>query len=278
MRVLLIGDIVGKLGRRTVGRVLPALRKKEKIDLVFANAENLTHGTGASPEHLKEVGEMGVDFFTSGNHIFDRDDTFATAKLQPNGSEDSTFEVEVPLIRPLNYPSGTPGKGYAFLHHKDKKVLILNLLGWTFMGEDVGNPFQTIEEQLADLAKEKPDFTFLDFHAEATSEKRAMGFFLDGRATAVVGTHTHVPTADAQILPKGTGYVSDLGMVGARDSVLGVESEIIIKRLKNNERKSFEWVEKGPAVFYSVFLETDPRGLVKEIKRIDLDLPAGRQG
>lgn len=204
MRVLFIGDIVGKLGRRAVSQVLPDLRKKEKIDLVFANAENLTHGTGASPEHIKEVGDFGVDFFTSGNHIFDRD---------------GTFEVKVPLIRPLNYPSGAPGKGYAFLNHQGKKVLILNLLGWTFMGEDVGNPFQVIEEELATLSKEKPDFTFLDFHAEATSEKRAMGFFLDGHATAVVGTHTHVPTADPRILPKGTGYVSDLGMVGARDSV-----------------------------------------------------------
>lgn len=257
MRILFIGDIVGKLGRRTVERILPNLRKKEKIDLVIANAENLTHGTGASPEHLKEVGEMGVDFFTSGNHIFAREDT---------------FKEEVPLIRPVNYPTGNPGNGYAFLSHRDKKILILNLLGWTFMGEDVGNPFQVIEEQLALLSKEKPDFTFLDFHAEASSEKRAMGFFLDGIVTAVYGTHTHVPTADAQILPKGTGYVSDLGMVGARDSVLGVESQIIIRRLKDNEKEPFEWVEKGPAVFYSMLMETDSRGLAKEVKRIDLEV------
>lgn len=256
MRILFIGDIVGKLGRQTVGRVLPALRKKEKIDLVIANAENLTHGTGASPEHLKEVGEMGVDFFTSGNHIFDREDA---------------FEKEAPLIRPANYPTGTPGNGYAFLNHQGKKILVLNLLGWTFMGEDVGNPFETVEQLLADLSKEKPDLIFVDFHAEATSEKRALGFLLDGRVAAVVGTHTHVPTADAQILPKGTAYVSDLGMVGARDSVLGVESEIIIRRLWKNEREAFQWVEKGPAVFYSVLVETDEKGLAKEVQRLDLE-------
>lgn len=263
MRVLLIGDVVGKLGRRTVSQVLPDLRKKEKIDFVVANSENATHGRGIKGKHLDELLKAGVDFFTSGDHIFQFEEIL---------SED------VPLIRPANYTKGTPGVGYRKVLVKKTKILLINLLGWVFLGErlpvrlgiirQVENPFLVVEKI---LKKEKADLILVDFHAEATSEKRAMGFFLDGKVTCVFGTHTHVPSADAQVLPYGTGYVSDLGMTGAKDSVLGVEKEIIIERLKSGDASSFDWVEKGPSVFNSVLLETKGEKVVS-MRRVDLEI------
>jgi len=279
MKILFIGDVVGKLGRRMVGEVLPGLKKKERIDFVVANAENVTHGRGAKLEHLRELQSFGVDSFTSGDHIFylDKDEPFSDPK--------------VPVLRPANLPEGTPGNGYRIGKTPKGKIVLINLLGWEFLGEklskdernrwlegEVANPFKTIDKILKDVEKERPDFIFVDFHAELTSEKMAMGFFLDGRVTAVLGTHTHVPTADAMILPKGTGYVSDLGMTGARNSVLGVEPAVIIGRLKEGKSEPFDWVEKGPAVFRSVLLEVGSRSEVKRIERVDSDLPAGRQG
>jgi metallophosphoesterase (TIGR00282 family) len=264
MKVLFIGDVVGKLGRKTVGKVLPNLKKKEKIDLVIANAENLAHGRGASKKVLQELLDYGVDFFTSGPHIF---------------SLPEVFDGEFPLIRPANYPSETPGWGFAALEIKDKKILVVNLAGseefigrsYLEKGKEFENAFEVGEKVISSEGKEA-DLIIVDFHAELTSEKKALGFFLDGRVTAVLGTHTHIPTADAQILPKGTGYVTDVGMVGAADSVLGVKKEIIIKRLARDARDPFEWVEKGPAVFNSVLLETNPKGSVEEVVRIDREV------
>ncbi len=261
MKILFIGDIVGKLGRRAVGEVLPKLKRREKIDLVIANGENLAHGRGATEKTLNETLGYGIDFFTSGPHIFARPEI-----LDNNTS----------LIRPANYQKKTPGQGYALLRVGGKAVLVINLVGiYGFLGETfleesgaAENPFETAGRIIKSEGK-TADLVIVDFHAEITSEKRAMGFFLDGRAAAVLGTHTHVPTADAQILPRGTGYVTDVGMVGARDSVLGVRKEIIIERLAAGEREPFEWVEKGPAVFNSVLLEVGSGGLVKKIKRVD---------
>lgn len=276
MRILFIGDVVGKLGRRAVGEVLPGLRKKEKLDFVVANAENVTHGRGAKLAHLKELQSFGVDFFTSGDHIFylDKDQPFSDPK--------------VPVLRPANLPEGTPGSGYQVMETPKGRMALINLLGWGFLGEklsrdqrnrwlagEVANPFQTVEEVIRDVKKERSDLIFVDFHAELTSEKMALGFFLDGRVTAVLGTHTHIPTADVRILPKGTGYVSDLGMTGARDSVLGVEPAVIINRLKEGKAEPFDWVEKGPAVFRSVLIEIGRVNSVKRIVRMDLELPAG---
>ncbi|MDP1710579.1 MAG: TIGR00282 family metallophosphoesterase, partial [candidate division WWE3 bacterium] len=206
MNILFIGDVVGKLGRKAVGETLPDLRKRERIDFVVANAENVTHGRGAKLEHLRELQSFGVDFFTSGDHIFylDKDEPFS--------------DPEIPIIRPANLPEGTPGNGYRVAEMPKGRMVLINLLGWEFLGEklskdernrwlegEVANPFQTAEKVLKDVEKERSDFIFVDFHAELTSEKMAMGFFLDGRVTAVLGTHTHVPTADVMILPKGTG-------------------------------------------------------------------------
>ncbi len=261
MKVLLIGDIVAKLGRKTVAQVLPDLIKKEKIDLVIANIENLAHGKGASASTVEEIREAGVDIMTSGNHIWFRED-FA-----------KSLNSDSSILRPANYPSDTPGFGFTYASVGKEKVLIINLIGKQWIDEPVDEPYRTIDNILSDqLEKEKPNAVFVDFHAEATSEKAAMAWFLDGRITALVGTHTHVPTADPRILPKGTGFVTDIGMTGAANSVLGVEPEIIIKKQKDPFPSKFEWVETGPKVFRSVLVETKKDRSAKSIKRIDQEL------
>jgi hypothetical protein len=254
----MIGDVVAKPGRKAVASVLPQLRKEEKIDLVIANIENLSHGKGASKEHVEELRGLGVDIFTSGNHIWFKKDFY------------ETLETDATVIRPANYPADNPGFGFTIANVSKKKVLIANLLGRQWIDEPVDEPYRVIDSLLTDqIEKEKPDFVVLDFHAEATSEKMALAWFLDGRVTAIFGTHTHIPTSDTWILPMGTAFVSDVGMTGALHSVLGVEPEIIIKKQKDAEPVKFEWVETGPKVFRSVLVETDRSLNAKKIVRID---------
>jgi len=258
VNILFIGEIVGKLGRRTVGKVLPNLLKSANISVVLANAENLAHGKGVTKATLEEVRSYGVDAFTSGNHVFWR-----------KGISDLLEGNDASIIRPANYPNDVPGQGFKVIDlGKDGRVLLINLLGRTFFNEPTFCPFRTVDKILKDLADEEFTAIVVDFHAEATSESVAMGWYLDGRVTAVVGTHRHVPTADAWALPRGTAYVTDLGMVGARHSVLGVESEIIIDKLKSPRPQKFEWVEEGPAVFNSVLIEVE-NGKAKSIERVD---------
>jgi metallophosphoesterase (TIGR00282 family) len=258
MRVLVIGDIVAKSGRAAVKEVLPGLIKKEKIDLVIANIENLSHGKGATAERVEELRGYGVDIFTSGNHIW----------FKPEFSD--TLDTDPTVIRPANYPSDSPGFGFTIATVKAKKVLIINLLGRQWIDQPVDEPYRTVDQILLDqVEKEKPDFIFIDFHAEATSEKNALAWFLDGRVTAIFGTHTHIPTADPWILPQGTAFVTDVGMCGAQNSVLGVVPEIVIRKQKDTEPVRFEWVETGPKLFRSVIVETTPKMKAKSIKRID---------
>lgn len=258
MKVLFVGEIVGKLGRRTVGKVLPTLCKDASISVVLANAENIAHGKGVTKATLEEAQGYGVNYFTSGNHVFWR-----------KGTSDLLEGNDASIIRPANYPQDVPGQGFKVIDlGKDGKVLLINLLGRTFFNEPVFCPFRTVDNILKDFEGE--DFTAIvvDFHAEATSESVAMGWYLDGRVTAVVGTHRHVPTADAWVLPQGTGFVTDIGMVGARHSVLGVEKEIVINKQMNPQPQKFEWVEEGPAVFNSVLIDVE-NGKAKSIKRVD---------
>ncbi|MEX0587166.1 MAG: TIGR00282 family metallophosphoesterase [Patescibacteria group bacterium] len=271
MKLLFIGDVVGKLGRQTVAKVLPELRKREGIDFVVAQAENVTHGRGAKTTHLKELMAAGVDFFTAGPHIF---------YLDP---EAPFSDPSIPIIRSYNLPSSAPGEGFKIVEAGRERVAVLSLLGLGNLGEkleederhrpwlkgEVANPFGAAEAALKEISAANPDLILVDFHAEWSSEKRALGFFLDGRVGALVGTHTHIPTADPAILPKGTAYVTDLGMVGARDSVLGVESQIIISRLSGGEALPFQWPEEGPAVFNSVLIEIGKGNSVKRIERMD---------
>jgi metallophosphoesterase (TIGR00282 family) len=256
LNVLLIGDIVGKLGRRTVTAVLPGLLKERGLDLVIANGENTAGGRGLTPGKADELFRAGVDVITSGNHIWENREIYPTL-------EDPT----APVIRPMNYPEGVPGRGC----HIHGGVAILNAMGRTFMGVSIEDPFRAVDRALKDLSGCR--IRILDFHAEATSEKIAIAYYLDGRVSAVVGTHTHVPTSDARILPNGTAYVTDLGMVGALHSVLGMDTERVIERFLTQLPNRFDPVEKGPAVFNSVLIIIDEEtGRALSIERVDREV------
>jgi hypothetical protein len=256
LNVLLIGDIVGKLGRRTVAAVLPELRKERGLGLVVANGENTAGGRGLTPGKADELFRAGIDVITSGNHIWENREIYPTLD-DPNA----------PIIRPMNYPEGVPGRGW----HVHGGVAILNAMGRTFMGVTIDDPFRAVDRALKELAGCR--VRILDFHAEATSEKIALAYYLDGRISAVVGTHTHVPTSDTRILPNGTAYVTDLGMCGALHSVLGMDTERVIERFLTQTPNRFDPVEKGPAVFNSVLIRIDEEtGRAISIERVDREV------
>ena len=212
MRILAIGDVIGKPGRQALDTFLPQMKQEYAVDLTIVNAENSAHGIGVTPETAEELLKAGADVLTSGNHVW------AHKTIIP------CLDSEMPLIRPLNYPPGVPGKGYIV----KKSVLVVNLIGRTFM-DNYDSPFRTMDALLAQL-ENKPKIIIVDFHAEATSEKVALGRYLDGRVSAVLGTHTHVGTIDAMILNGGTAYVTDIGMTGPVDSVIGDDPENVLKR------------------------------------------------
>jgi len=253
--VLLIGDIVGKLGRRTVASVLPDIRRSRGVDLVIANGENTASGRGLTPSTANELYSAGIDVITSGNHIWDNREIYPSLDSDPR------------LIRPLNYPPGVPGRGV----YEHDGVAVINLMGRTFMGSALDCPFRTADEALVDVRDCR--IVIVDMHAEATSEKIAIGYYLDGRVSAVVGTHTHVPTSDTRVLPGGTAYVTDLGMSGGLNSVLGMQIEPVIERFLRQLPNRFDPVEKGPAVFNSVFVQIDPQtGRATSIERLDREV------
>lgn len=214
MRVLFLGDVVGRSGRSAVIEALPSLRQRYRLDFVVVNGENAAGGFGITEAILVELLDAGADVVTSGNHVFDQRETIVFIERYDR------------LLRPINYPQGTPGKGVGlFKARNGAEVLVINAMGRVFMA-DLDDPFRAMEKELdACGLKSSADAILIDFHAEATSEKEAMGFFVDGRASAVIGTHTHVPTADEQVLPRGTAYISDVGMCGDFNSVLGMDKE-----------------------------------------------------
>ena len=227
MKILFFGDVVGKPGRKAVAEILPRLKQKYAPDLIIANVENLAHGKGVTLQTVGELLEAGIDFFTSGNHVFDK----------PEGADEVFKKYSDRIIRPANFVSQTklPGDGYKVIATKSgTPVLVINLNGQVFMENQfdlgtISNPFEKLNAILEEAGKDIK-IKILDFHAEATSEKRAMGFWADGRLSAVLGTHTHVASADAQVLRAGTGYLTDLGMVGAAETVIGVSIESVLKR------------------------------------------------
>ena len=242
MRILIVGDAVGRPGRRTFAKLTAQLKKEREIDLVIINGENSAGGRGITRESMDELIAGGADVVTTGNHIWDRKEVKAIIDTEPY------------LIRPANYPEGAPGKGYCIYPHKYKTVGVMNLSGRAFM-TPIDCPFQKADEILRDL-KDRCDIIILDFHAEATSEKQAMGYYLDGRVNAVVGTHTHTQTADERLLPKGTAYITDLGMVGARDSILGVKVECILDKFLHALPVKFD-VAEGMCIYNAVIVEID---------------------
>jgi metallophosphoesterase (TIGR00282 family) len=252
LRVLFVGDIVGKPGRQAVAALVPALKRERRIDLVIVNGENAAGGAGLTGEIAREIHDAGADVITNGNHVWDQR-TFL--------KEIDTLEF---CIRPLNLPPGNPGKGWV-IHDE---ALVVNAIGRVFMAEQ-DDPFRAVDALLVDLGERAPKVRILDWHAEATSEKLAMGWHLDGRFSAVLGSHTHVPTADARILPQGTALVADAGMVGPRDSVLGIEPSIIVARYRDHLPRRFE-VASGVVQFNSVVVEIDDEtGRAITIERLD---------
>ncbi len=239
---LFLGDIIGRPGRRALKKFLPILLEKYSPSLVVANGENAAGGIGITPEICRQLLAQ-VDILTSGNHIWDKREAVEYLDQEPR------------LLRPANYPSPNPGKGsYIFETKEGFKVAVLNLQGRVFM-EPIDCPFRAADRELK-LLQEKNTITLVDFHAEATSEKQAMGWYLDGRVSAVIGTHTHVPTADEKILPQGTAFITDVGMVGGYESVIGLKKEQAIQRFLTSRPQRFEPGKLG-LVFSSVFVEVD---------------------
>ncbi len=243
MNVLFIGDIMGEPGRRAMSRLLPKVVTQHVVDLVIGNGENVAGGFGITPELAQELFEMGLSVITTGNHAWDRREILDFIRQEPR------------LLRPANYPSGAPGQGSIVVETPaGERLAVLQLMGRTFM-PTLDCPFQVARREVARL-KAETHAIIVDMHAEATSEKMAMGHFLDGEVSAVVGTHTHVQTADEQILPKGTAYITDIGMTGPVNSVIGIKKELAIEKFLTQMPRRFE-VASGPAVFSAVLIELD---------------------
>ncbi|MBQ6298209.1 MAG: TIGR00282 family metallophosphoesterase [Selenomonadaceae bacterium] len=240
MRILMVGDVVGRTGRYFFMEQTPELKLTKNIDMVIVNGENAAHGKGLTPSIFNELIRGGADVVTTGNHIWD------------NPKVMEIIDTEPFLLRPANYPEDTPGKGFCIYPVGKKKVGVINLSGRTFM-PPMDCPFR-LGEKILKFIKKDCDIILVDFHAEATSEKLALAHYFDGQITAVVGTHTHVQTADAKILPNGTAYISDLGMVGAENSILGIEIEPVIKKFMTGRPSKFE-VAEGAAIYCAVMID-----------------------
>jgi len=256
MRFLIIGDIIGRPGRRTVSKFIPILKEKKKIDAVIANVENAAGGFGITRKVYDELKSYGIDVFTSGNHIWDKKEVYQFIDKVPD------------LLRPANYPEGVPGRGWGIFEVKGKKFAVVNLMGRIFLDPNLDNPFRVFDKIYEEISKETK-VILVDFHAETTSEKWAFGIYSDGRASAVYGTHTHVPTADEVILKKGTAYVSDVGMTGALYSVIGMHFKEPIERFLYALPRRFKVEEKEDVVFNAIIVDVDEEsGRAREIKRI----------
>ncbi len=252
MRVLMVGDVVGSPGRRAVKQLLPELRAELAVDVTVVNAENAAAGRGLTVRTARELLDAGVDVLTSGNHIFDVRDFVPS------------LDGDLPVLRPANYPDATPGRGVL----RVRGLTVVNLMGRVFMPVPVDDPFRVADALLDAL--EGPEPVVVDFHAEATSEKQALGWYLDGRVAAVVGTHTHTPTADARLLPRHTAFVSDLGMVGVRDSIIGDDAESVIHRFVTGMPTRLPVADGDEVVLNSVLIDIDEATcLATGIERVD---------
>jgi metallophosphoesterase (TIGR00282 family) len=258
--VLCVGDVFGEPGRRAIAALLPKLKKQHEVDLAVVNVENAASGYGVTPPIARAFLEQGADVMTSGNHIWDKREIV------------EYIVKENLLLRPANFPAGVPGAGSIVVKAGPHKVAVLNLMGRVFLPM-LDCPFRKADEEIARLRQETP-LIVVDMHCEATSESQAMGWYLDGRVSAVVGTHRHVQTADERILPKGTAYITDLGMTGPTDSVIGVEPGLALQRFLTQMPNRFE-PAKGPAALHGAVIRIDPetgRGL--SIERLRVPFPA----
>ena len=260
MIIAFIGDVVGQSGRRVIARVVPRLRSEHRADLVIANAENSAGGFGFNPASIAEMEAAGVDFFTTGNHVWDKREGLPLLDSKDN------------IVRPANYP-GAPGRGLQLVPGTGGRVAVLNLQGRVFL-PPLDCPFQAADRLLAALGPETR-VVVVDMHAEATSEKIAMGYYLDGRVSLVLGTHTHVPTRDARLLPRGTGYVTDVGMTGSYDSILGVRKEDVIERFLTMRPTRFEVAKHDLRCDYVIADIDEESGRVRRFEHMQAALEDG---
>ncbi len=257
IRVLFLGDVVGEPGRDVFAKHIDALRKKYRTDVVVVNGENSSNqGRGITPKIAKFFFDHGVDVITTGNHVWYARDIY------------SYLDQNHALLRPANYPSGAPGVGVVIISAKGKRVAVINLQGRVFMRELVDCPLRTVDSILAYL-KDKTNIIFVDYHAEATSEKMALAFYLEGRVSGIVGTHTHIQTADERVLPKGTAYITDLGMVGSLNSMLGMQKDAIMKQFLTQLPVKFTVDSSAPYVIGGACIEVDvDTGRATNIERV----------
>ena len=262
MRILILGDVMGRPGRRAVQEIVPSLIKKEAIDLAIANAENPAGGMGVDIKSASELFYAGLHVLTSGNHIWKKKEIYPYLNEQPR------------LMRPANYPDGAPGLGWhAWENQHGMKALIINLQGRVFMPNHVDDPFRCVDGLLKEHGRHSP-VIIVDMHAETTSEKNAMGWYLDGRVSAVYGTHTHIQTADERILPGGTAFITDLGMCGPLDSVIGMEKDVVINGFICQLPRKFE-VAQGNVVVQGVIVDVDSQsGRAQAIRRLRVPMEA----
>ncbi len=255
MKILAIGDLIGNAGIKELKRQLAEIKKKEEIDFVIVNGENSAEGMGLTEANFKDILAMNIDVITMGNHTWGKKDIFK-------------FIDHPKLIRPANYPKGVVGKGYNIYTCQNKKIAVINLIGRVDINVLSENPFIVVNE-IVEKIKEEVDMIFVDFHAEATAEKIAMGYFLDGKVTAVYGTHTHVQTADEKILPNGTGYITDIGMTGPKHSVIGMDITASLKRFETTLPERYR-IATGECILNAVMFDIDDENhKVKSIKRIN---------
>lgn len=256
MKILAVGDLIGESGLNKAKEIIKEIKEKEQIDFIIVNGENVAEGMGITLKHFNNILSIGANVITMGNHTWAKKDIFG-------------FINHEQLIRPANYPGGVPGKGYIICKCKDKKIGVINLIGRTEMGILTENPF-VIGKKIVEEIKMEVDIVIVDFHAEATAEKVAMGNYLDGIATIVYGTHTHVQTSDDRILPKGTGYLTDIGMTGPKNSVIGMDIEASLKRFVTTLPERYKMAE-GECIFNGCIFEiNDETCKVNKINRIYL--------
>lgn len=255
MKILIIGDIVGKVGVDKLKKNLSSIVKENKIDFIIANGENAAEGMGITEKIYRELLKLNVDVITMGNHTWAKKEIFKIID-------------ESHIIRPANYPKGVPGCGYRIYNCKNKKIAVVNLLGRAELNILTENPFQ-YATTIINKIKSEADIIIVDFHAEATAEKKAMGFYLDGKVQVVFGTHTHIQTADEQILSNGTAYITDVGMTGPKNSVIGMETEVAIKRFLTALPERYK-IASGEAILNSIVVKiNDETCRVESIKRIN---------
>jgi len=255
LNILIVGDIFSKLGRSTFERNIKKLQTEKKINFIIVNGENISHGKGMNEKHYKWLMSFGVNVITLGNHSYHNKQIYDFIDNVKN------------VVRPANYPEESAGKGYVTINYNGIKITVIQVIGQVFMGEGNSSPFKKVEEILENTDS---DIYICDFHGEATSEKIAFGHYFDGKINIIFGTHTHVPTNDARILPKGSAYITDVGMTGPLDGVIGVKKEIIFNRLMSNDKARFEPEDSGTAQFNGILVELGTDFKARKVEKINI--------